>query len=162
MMSSKNDESTGLAMGIGLVAAGVMFMAVVVFFLLALFTAVLSVVALIACWRPLRIGKITIEPREARFFLLRGIMGWFLFPVAVVYIAPLFNIPIYQDYIIYLMMSGYMIGSVGIECIIEKIREANEATDAEQVSRLPVVHSRPVQPPQKPFEYARWDDEEER
>ncbi|UJW86902.1 hypothetical protein [Devosia sp. SL43] len=162
-MSGKNDESTGIAIGLGLIFAGFVFMAAAVFILLALFTAVLSVMALLALWKPLRIGKITIEPHEARSFLLRGIIGTFLLPFAALALAPLFDFGVRDEWFVYLFIGGYMIGSVGIEFIIEKVREANEAAEAEQASQLTVIPPKPVSPPeQQPFEFARWDDEEER
>lgn len=61
------------------------------------------------------------------------------------------------------MLGGYIIGSLGIGLILEMIDQANKEADQiiPPTNQLPVIDQKP-RPQPKPFEFASWDDEEDR
>jgi hypothetical protein len=161
MSGNKNsEEATGLAILFVLGA----FFAIGVWIFLAVVTAIMSLIALVACFHPLRIGGEVISRKDGYFFLLRGVIGWFAFPFIVLSIAPMFDIGIERDWIVYIMMTGYMIGSTGMEYVLYKMSEGaqQEAAAPVQTYSPPPSRSLPSPPGQpEPFRYASWDDEEE-
>jgi len=156
-MSARNDDNAAIGMAFAIMGTvGLIFFAVFVFIALAL-----SVVALVACVRPLRLGSLVIEPHEARLFLLRGLAGAALLPVFVLFCEMLFDVSLDWDFWGgYLLLGGYTAGSLGIA-----ILEAMDEEEAPPVPIQPAPLPTPVPPPAKrdePFRYASWNDEEER
>lgn len=165
-MSSRNDETTGIAMAFAMVGAMVYFAILVVFAVLAFFALVLTVLALCAWNAPLRLGKMSIEPDEARIFVMRGIAGAVLLPLFALFSALLLGFVIPDEAWFYLLVAGYTGGSIGIEILIAS--EAGAAQNQPPVytppeTRLPPPRtSTPPFVPSEPFRFASWDDEEER
>ncbi|WP_312162022.1 hypothetical protein [Phenylobacterium sp.] len=184
-MSQKNGtDSTGFALAVVVTVIG---FAVAVMFALAAFAAlVLSLLCLAAWNKPLTIGDLTLEPPEARAFVVRGLIGTVVVPAFALFCAVLFQTEIDPDYWPYLLIGGYTLGSVGIGILL-----TNEEGPAQQVlPPLPVAsaplppsrsdnhpcgHARcplyeatrgyaptDAAPPPRQFQYAEWDDEEVR
>lgn len=161
MSGNKNSDYTA---GLAIVFVLAAFFAIGVWIFLAVVTAFLSLIALAACFHPLRIGGEVISRKDGYFFLLRGVIGWFAFPFIVISVAPMFDIGIEHDWIVYIMMTGYMIGSTGIEYLLFKMSEGAEQETAAPVQTYSPPPSRSLSSPPnqpEPFRYASWDDEEE-
>lgn len=162
-MSGNNDSnnSTGAAMVLALCA----FLAIGFWIVAAIITAILTLIAIVGCFCPIRLGSDVIQPKEARWFLFRGTIGWFAFPAVIIYAAPHLDIRIQQDWIIYMAMTGYMIGSTGVEYFLLKAGayDQPEIYAPVQAHSAPPAPSLPALPSQseEPFRYASWDDEEE-
>ncbi len=184
-MSQRNGtDSTGFALA---VVAALIYVAMVMLFALAAFAAlVLSLLCLAAWNKPLTIGVLTLEPPEARAFVVRGLIGTVVVPVFAAFCAVLFQTEIDPDHWPYLFLGGYTLGSVGIGILLAK---AEESRAQEVLPPLPAPPPRPVPqannhpcgharcplyeatrgyaptdaaPPQRQFQYADWDDEEVR
>ena len=80
-MSSRNDEASAY----GIVLAFLAFAAMFMFALVVFYALLLSIVALLAWFKPLKIGSVTIEPEDARAFIGRGLAGAVLLPVFVAF-----------------------------------------------------------------------------
>jgi hypothetical protein len=159
-MSSNNNETNGTAIALGLIVTGMLFLGIIIYAVLAIITFGLSVICLFALWKPRKIGKNIVTPHEARWFLGRGVIGWFALPLIISIAAQMFDWRISSDWTIHFMIAGYIIGALGGEYVIQQINEG-AGGDTE-----PVVTTPPAQPalprPEteaKPFRYASWDDE---
>lgn len=159
-MASRNSENDAAMFGLAMAMMIALFAFLIVYFALAAYTAVVSLLCLFALFRPLKIGKHTITPKEARWFLGRGIVGWFAFPFLVITIAPLLNVGLKADWMVWLMLTGYMIGALGGEYIRHKLGEQDAAVDSMPPQTPPAPPPVLPQRAPKPFHYARWDDEE--
>lgn len=163
-MASKNDDSSGLAIAAAFVCAIAIAMFLIVAAVLSFLAFVFTVLSLLAWNERLTIGRFTIEPEEARAFIQRGLIGMVLLPLFALFCQVLFQIPINGQAWPYIILGGYVLGSVGIEILM-----AEQAQNAPPTITLP---SRPAEPPHStvlpppsapaPFRYASWDDEEER
>ena len=163
-MASRNSETDGFAIGLGLLAFAAIVLWIVIYILAGIVTAVFTVMSLMALWRPLKIGKQTITPKEARWFLVRGIIGVFAFPLIAAIAAQMLKIEIEPEWRVHLMAIGYMLGSLGGEWVSYTITEAQ--TKEEAAKKPPVPQAPTITPPKmiyqgKPFEYASWNDEED-
>lgn len=163
-MSQNNakDEITALAMIFAFAGAMMMFMVVLAFALLAFVALVLTVVCLFAWTSPLTLGTWTLMPHEARAFVYRGLIGAVLAAALSVFMAILFNFWIEDHAVPYILLTGYTLGSLGVE-----ILNAQNASDAPGQTVLPPEqHIAPppqaYQPPAQPFRFASWDDEDGR
>ncbi|TCL90319.1 hypothetical protein C8J38_10835 [Rhizobium sp. PP-WC-2G-219] len=164
-MSSKNDESSGMIMVLALIGTGIMLMAMVVLVIFAVMAFVFTVLSLCAWSKPLTIGKVTIEPSEARAFVGRGLVGAIAAPVCLVVLSALFNVHINGQYLPHIIILGYSLGSLGVEILMAQQDKQNGEPDiippSVQIvspSRKPVARS----PEEHPFRFASWNDEEER
>lgn len=159
MSSNNNNEVNGLIFIMAMLVAGAILLGVVIYIVIATITLGLSIISLFALWKPLKLGKETITPQEARWFLIRGIIGFYVFPLFVSVLANIMKWRIEADWSIHIMIVGYIIGSLGIEFVLAKLNEEDE-----EPSKGNVTVIAPPQPQQEPpratFEYARWDDDE--
>lgn len=156
-MSQNNDNSA--AMGFAFVGAILAFALLFIFAFLAFIAFGLTILALLAWNEPFRMGKITIEPHEARAFVGRGLIGAVVLPVFVVFTSILFGVPINDDYWLYFVIGGYVGGSIGVEMLSAEDNPQNISPIVPPMpNRLPPSPD-PVQRP--PFQFASWDDEEE-
>jgi hypothetical protein len=168
-MASGNDETNAAAMGFAIIGVGMALMALMFFAVLAFLALILTIVAFCAWNNPLTLFGNTLYPSEARAFVGRGIAGAILVPVFVAFCQILFQVRMpWDDYLIYMLIGGYTLGSLGVEILM--------ADEAEQAggpgSNIQTIHP-PVSPPPQapralpapknpePFRYADWDDEEE-
>lgn len=164
MSSSKpNDEITALAIVAGMAGIVVMAIAAIFFAVLAFLAVVFTVLCLWAWDEPLTLGKFTIQPEEARAFIIRGLIGMVTLPLFAAFCAVLFKFPIHGPVWPYLFFGGYVLGSIGIEILM-----AQEEQNAPPTITLPAQHIEPPQravlppPSPAPFRYASWGDEEAR
>ncbi|WAP67699.1 hypothetical protein [Jiella pelagia] len=173
-MSSNNNQDGGMAFALALVGAGLALIGIFLFAVLAFLAVIMTILALCAWMRPLKLGSITIKPRDARLFIYRGLAGAILVPAFVVFSAILIDFRIDPDWWFYMVIGGYVLGSVGI-AILEETSE-----DEEEADIVPVPAPRALEPPARvrlegrepvrmkgparsaePFRFASWDDEEE-
>ena len=163
IMSQNNDSNASTVIAFAVAACA--FFAIGIWIGLVILTAVLSLIALVGCFTPVKIGGEILQASEARWFLIRGVIGWFAFPFLILLIAPSFDWRIKDDWIIFLMITGYMIGSTGIAYLMHQlgIGETTEVVAPVQAHSAPQAQSLPAlpSPPAEPFRYATWDDEEE-
>ena len=157
--SNNSAEVTGFAFVIAIIGIAGMFL-----FALAAFAAlVLSVIAFFAWNKPLRLGKHTLMPEEARAFVRNGLIGAALAPVFCLFLELMFGIRINSDYLPQIVLGGYTLGSLGVEFLFEEEQQAAQAHDIVPLERLPAASppqrmERPA--PVEPFRFASWDDED--
>ncbi len=162
-MSSRNDETSSMTMGIAFVLACVYAMVVFAIVILMFVSLVLSVVALFAWNTPRRLGNHVLMPQAARAFVYRGLAGAFLLPIFCLFLDVLFGIRIDGNYLPHILLAGYALGSLGVE-ILWAMNEDNQASTAtyippsQQIAPPPQAPS----PPLVPFRFASWDDEDGR
>ncbi len=163
-MSQNNNEGAGLAVALGFIVAGVMMIGLFIFAMACFVSFVMTIACLFAWNRPIVIrGELWLAPDEARFFVYRGLAGAILVPAFAVFCVLVFDVFIRADAISYLVIGGYVAGSLGIEILIQQEREQREAANIEIIPpQMPVRSAPPRQVGQQrpPFEYASWDDEE--
>lgn len=162
-MSQKNDETTAIAMVMAFAGAAVLMFFAVIVAIAAFATFVLTILCLLSWNRPLRIGGIVFIPEESRAFIHFGLAGSLLLPAFILFASLFLNIHINWNYLPYMTLGGYMLGSLGIFMILgQQTQEA--APGAEYVpprAQLPAPpqHALPRQQPET-FRFASWDDEE--
>lgn len=124
------------------------------------FAVIFTVFSLLAWNKPLTLWRgLTIEPDEARAFIMGGILGAIGLPVFGLFSSWLmgFNLP--EEYWFYLVTGGYPAGAfIGIAS------RANygprEPISPQQVYAAPTrVEPAPSSASPAPFQYATWDDE---
>ena len=167
-MAEKNDDSTGMFVVVAFLATGAMVLAMMAFALLSFFAFVLTILAFWAWNKPRQVGKIIIEPDEARSFVHRGLAGAVLVPMFIALASSMFEVVINWDYVNYFIVGGYVAGSLGLEMLFaqEQAQAQAQTIVPEQkpsLERLPAP-PRTFLPPQdqEPFRFASWDDEEPR
>ncbi len=158
-MSSKNDESNALAFAAAFIFAGMIFLAFAIFAVAAFITFVLTIICVIACFRPLKLGNETIYPEQASAFIVRGCAGSIILPAFALFASALFKFQIVPDYWPYIFLLGYIGGSLGIE-MLNAEDDGNAGRSAPPLPPSPPQQSLP-RPEPEPFRYASWDDEEE-
>lgn len=168
-MSSKNNDNSAAATAVGIAGAGMAFAFLFLFAIAAFATFVLTILCLIACFTPLRLGKWTLTQEEASAFLLRGVAGMWLVPAFVLFCDVIFQIGIIWDYLPHMMGVGYVLGSLGWGLLTAETEMAS--TDVEVIPPAQQITHQPKptqgsawqQPHQnvEPFRYASWDDDEE-
>ncbi|WP_149541209.1 hypothetical protein [Siccirubricoccus phaeus] len=164
-MSSRNDGTSEAAMGFALLAAFAFFFFMLIFALATFAAFVFTCLALLAWNEPLKLGKETLQPDEARRFVYGGLGGAVALPFFVLFCILLFGVPIREDAWVYIVIAGYDLGSIGLAMI-----EAAEAEEAKKAALLnpppppapPAPEPKPARRTQNPFEYADWDDEDAR
>ena len=155
MSSKSNDENAA----IGVVVAVIAFAALFFFALLAFVALVFTVLALLAWKKPLRLGSIVITPDEAHAVVGRGLIGMALAPTFWAFCCILFGLPFEGDYLGYLLIGGYTLGSVGIEILSGDDEPPAAAPVPTPPPALPAPADK-APPPPEPFRFASWDDEE--
>src|SRR5262245_61319803 len=120
-MSSNNNDNSGMAAGFGLVVAvlGTIALTVfaVVFFALLFVTFVLTMLCLVAWNRPVTIARWTLMPEDARSFVRRGLAGAVLLPAFLIFLEQAFGVFISGEYLMHVIIGGYMLGSLGLEIL---------------------------------------------
>jgi hypothetical protein len=168
MSSNRNDNSdAGMAMAA---------LAMIVFFIFAVLvfvSLIMTMICLLAWNRPRKIASIVVQPWEARLFVRNGLVGAVLFPIFLGFCQFLYDVKIDWDYLLYYLLSGYMLGSVGVGLLVGE--EGLEAWHQSYRESLPQFATRkvptpaPYLPPPEmiapkqssaPFQFADWDDRE--
>lgn len=162
-MSQKNDETAAIAMVMAFLGAAVMMFFFVIFTIAAFATFVLTILCLLSWNKPLHIGKLVFMPHESRSFVHFGLAGSLLVPVFILFASLFLNIHINWNYLPYMMLGGYMLGSLGLMMMLGQ--EAQEAAPPTEYTpprhQLPAPPQRAL-PRQQPenFRFASWEDEE--
>lgn len=167
-MSSKNNENSAAASAIVFIAMGILAIGLFIAAALAFLCFVLTILCLFAWNNPVRIGRLSILPADARAFLFRGVIGLWLVPAFVLFCDALFKLGVVWGYLPYMMMVGYVGGSLGLELLFAgddkpATAEPDFLPPAQQIpERSDDDPSSPWQRPKdKPFNYASWDDDDE-
>ena len=165
-MSGKNDEVNGMAVIFAVLGAGVIILGMVVFAIMVLLAAALTLVAFVAWFKPLTLFGETVQPQEARWFVYRGIIGMIGVPAFVVFCAAFYDLHIDDALWSWLYLGGYVAGSVGIEALMAMNEAENAAAKPISPSPLPPMPTVQIEarPGQKTdhFKFASWQDEEKR
>jgi hypothetical protein len=156
-MSQNNNDSAATG-AIAFMIAGFIILAAIVFYALVFIAFVFSVICLFAWNKPRRIGGTVFMPEEARAFVGRGIAGALLLPAFCVFIELVFKVRINPEWMTHIIAGGYMLGSLGIQYLIEKEKEEAQAR-GETIVIPPQRLPEPPQTPAQPFRYASWNDE---
>lgn len=128
-MSSNNNDNSGV-MAISFVIA-ILSMMFLIFYAIGLFLAFIFTILAVMAWdKPLKMGKMTIEPEEARLFVGRGLAGAIIVPTFCAFCSLVFQIFINWDLLPHMVLGGYMLGSVGVEMMMAQ-DETNNAGGAE-------------------------------
>jgi hypothetical protein len=173
-MSSNNSEGGGILFVLALIAVFLYFIFLFVFALGAFLAVIFTILCLLAWNRPLTLFGYAITPREARAFVGRGILGMILLPLFATFSGWFFEFNIPDNLWFYLILGGYVLGSVGVE--YEKAKQGDDGLISKESAIVPIAllpqapvmalpSNRPRQelsPEDTGFEFATWDDEEGR
>ncbi|MCB1499016.1 MAG: hypothetical protein KDK07_04375 [Bauldia sp.] len=158
-----NSKDNGTDPVVATFAAGALLAAILVFTLSAFVALIGTILALVAWDEPLKMGRISIQPEQARAFVTRGIVGALLVPAFAVFAAVLLKFKIDPDAWLFLFLGGYTAGSFGVEFVlIDKYFQKDGTAEFEGNAQLPPPFETAVNGEAKPFSFASWDDEEER
>ncbi len=157
-MSQNNNKDSSGAAAIGFLLAGVYILAAVLFFLAVFLAFIYSIICVIACFRPLRIGKSTLYPHEAKAILNCGIAGAFLLPAFCVFVELFFKINFNPAYLPHIVAGGYTLGLFSMQYVTEQQAEAERTRTLDLPSQR-IDTPPPVSPP---FRFASWKDEDGR
>lgn len=165
MSSNSKDEVHGAIMVASLIGGAILMIGIVIFFIAAFITFILSILAIVAMASgPLQLGTVRIEPDEARAFLLRGIAGAFAIPAFFAFLDIFLGVAVDWRNLNVMMVAGYMVFSLGFEILVDEL-DGGEAQKAGPPAQpvLPAQQQTLLPPPQAPHpqRYASWDDEEE-
>lgn len=167
-----NSGNGGLVGGIGalIVLAFILFvLAVLVFYFIVAVVAIAAFIAfgwtlvcLIAWRRPLYVGRLFLDPSDARAFIVRGLFGAAVMPAFLLLCDWWLGIPVEWRHWPYYLLGGYTLLSVGIEYLIAQ----NAGVPYITTGDLPVgpalaPRERQVmlEPPPRQPRFASWDDE---
>ncbi len=155
-MASNNDDTNGAA----IIFVFIVFMAIGGFLLAALYAIILGIISLFALFKPLKLGKHTFLPGEARAYLIRGFVGIALAPIVTAMVIAFFDVTIPADWLPWVALAGYTIGSLGVEYILQALN--GDEDEPEDTFLRPAAVRNYVLPPQekRPYEFASWDDED--
>ncbi len=157
-MSSNNNDD-GAAMGFALIFALLAFLGMFIFAVLAFVVCILTMLSLVIVMlnKPLTFGKGCITVKDARNFILGGILGAAILPAFIAFCSAIFGISVNWDYLPQILGAGYVAGSIGVDILLPDDESGNAAaTNIPPQMQLPPP-SRP-----EPFKFASWDDEEKR
>lgn len=163
-MSSKNNQPSEGTMAISMIVGGAVIIAMLLFAVLFVAAVAWSIVLLFAWNQPRRIGKLTITPREAHYFVFGGVIGAVTLPFIVECFGLISGYGVASNTLVYIYMAGYLFGAVAGGVIEEQLFEpvADEEQTGTALTILPPEREEaPVAPP-SPFRFATWDDEEAR
>lgn len=163
---SNNNNDNSAAMGLGLIGAAFVFMAIFIYAVAVFLAIVLTILSIFAWQRPVRaFGKTLCTPLEARIFIGSGILGAvgvFLFAVLC---TILFDVQIKDDWWFYIITGGYSFVSILVMMNLGEKYPDGLPDDPHYFG--PVIEHNPTSLPQlpqpsasAPFEYASWDDEQ--
>lgn len=159
-----NTKDNGTDPVVATFAAGALMAAIFVFTLGAFAALIGTILALIAWDKPLKMGRASIQPEQARAFVTRGIGGALLVPAFAVFAAVLLKFKIDPDAWLFLFIGGYTAGSVGVSLMLASgDQQRSEPAEPAEAERLAVSsdHTQEQAEP-APFRFASWDDEEAR
>jgi hypothetical protein len=124
---------------------------------LAFLSLVFTILSLFAWNRPLTMGKLHIEPHEARMFIGRGLMAGAFAVLFLVLVDLIPDIAINWNYWLVYWSAGYVGGSIGLELLFIKSRTDAPVTDEVTLEQLPPP---PIsqRPRVEPVRFATWDD----
>ena len=162
-MSSNNNNGAGMAVAFAIAMLGLV--GIFLFALLAFVAFVLTTLAIFAWNTPITLGNWTLHPHDARAFVTRGILGAFLVPAFLLFVNVFLNIHIEWNYLSYMLVGGYTLGSIGIEILMADEQTAivpPAATYIPPVQQLPAPPKQSQSREAEPFRFASWDAEEER
>jgi hypothetical protein len=159
MSSQNNNEMNGLAVVFAFIGVAIAMAAAIIAVIACFITFVFTILALFAWNRPLPLGKHILTPAEARGFVYRGLAGAVLVPAFAIFCVVFFNVFIPGEALPYLIVGGYVAGSLGIEVLMAQDSNAQAPID---VTPPPSAAPPGLSAPRQPFEYARWDDEDAR
>lgn len=167
-----NNSNNDLVNGVGalVVLAFILFMlAVLVLYFMVAVAAIAAFIAfgwtfvcLIAWNRPLYVGRLFLDPSDARAFVARGLFGAAILPAFLLMCDWWLGIHVEWQNWPYYVLGGYTLLSVGIEYLIAR----NAAVPYIDAGDLPVTtaiapRERQVmlEPPPRQPRFASWDDE---
>lgn len=160
-MAQKNDDTTGVAIVIGGIAAVAAFIAMIVFAVAVFLSLIFTVLCVFAWNSPLQLGRNQITPEEARAFIWRGIVGAVLAPAFVGFCALLFGGTIDVGYWPYFILGGYAGGSLGVQILMVAAADEQGTPTYSPPPQIAPKPQRLLSPPaSEPFRYASWNDEE--
>lgn len=171
MSQNNNDEATAIGMVFAMIGVFIMMVGFAILALAAFASFVLTILALCAWNKPLSLGKVTIEPHEARAFVGRGVFGAFVVPAFVLFCDVLFGLGVDWNYALHIAGVGYVLGSIGVEILMAEDEEGQAGQPSVPAQQQLPGQSQPSPEPQylpptagsQPaykFRYATWDDEE--
>lgn len=164
MNNNNNAALAGPLMALGLIGAGFMILAAIVFAVAAFIAFAITILCFFAWNKPLTAFGDTLEPEEARTFVASGVIGALLLLTFALFCSALFGIQMRDDAWVYALISGYSIGSLGYAISVAKAEEAAKQAQFVQ-SYPPVIEHKPEparpapQAAEEPFRFATWDDE---
>jgi hypothetical protein len=160
---ANNNENNDAAVGIAAALACVGLAFALLFALFIFASLVLTVPCLLAWNRPKEFGRLKFYPYSARAYVERGYLGGCLAPIFAWFVSALFDVPINDEYLAWIVLGGYAIGSLGFELFWPD--EEGNVSSAPANPVLPPQASQqnalPAPPAQTEFKFASWDDEEE-
>lgn len=164
--NNKSDDAVGsfIMIGIAFAGAAILIAMVAVVFLATFAAFVLTILAIIAWNKPLRIGPLDIQPDQARAFVLRGLIGAALVPMFIGFTQLVFGLAIDWSFWFYFVLGGYVVASVGVELGLAEEGQSTHASEpAPPQTTLNVTPRLALpKPAPGPFHYASWDEEEGR
>lgn len=162
-MSGRNDGMNGASLGLAMLACGAILAGLLLFALAVFASVVFTVLAVIAWDKPLRIGKQTIYPKEARAFIGGALTGAVAVPMFAAFCSILFDFRIEDAYWVYIAIGGYAAGGLGTIMALSEMEEEEPSPPAPQSLPQPIAPP-PEKPkaPRRPFDFADWDDDEMR
>lgn len=161
-MSQRNDETAGFAMAMGLIGGVALLFFLMVFAIASFLAFVFTIISLCAWNKPLHLGEYVVTPDTARAFVYRGLAGAVIAPTFWLFCCLIFQMPFQGEYLHFVVLAGYVVGSIGIEALGEfdqaRGPEITRPTVGKEVGASRALPA----PPKEAFRYATWDDEEER
>lgn len=168
-MSSNNNQLEAAIFPIVIVGMIAYFVLTIIYVVFVSCALLLTLCVIPCCFKPITLFGETIEVKEARAYITRGLIGTFAFPLFVMICTTMWGIQVTDEYWFYMELGGYALGSLGIEIIIADAKLKEEKQAALEAELLPppsnVVPFRAAtrqREAHEPFEYASWDDEDER
>ncbi len=162
-MSSKDDNS-GVWLVLGALGMAIIIIALFVFALMAFAATVLTILCFLAWRRPLKLGSAILEPEQARAFVHRGIAGAIAVPAFFLFSRALFGWDDVIDgsYLFYGMIGGYCIGAFWPMFTNDADESSAPLIDPATTNPQGITSDQPraPAPDTRPFDFARWDDEE--
>jgi len=167
MSNNNNAEVNGMIFAIAIVGVVLVYAAIFIGILLALYSIFCTGLAIWAWNKPRMFFGQVITPGEARAFVASGFAGTLIVPIIVALIAEMADFRISDDYAGVIMLGGYTAGSM-LCAWVQHLKEQNQKANEEALAAraIPVAPPSPQKAekpaPQEPFEFATWDDEEAR